>query len=105
MCVPPIEVRIEPEVLKLKRKGEFVAFITVPRDYHIEDWNLHDITCEGAPAKYGFAHGNVYYARFRTQDLQNVTPGKAVTLTVKGVFQKDGKEALVQGSDTIMAIK
>jgi hypothetical protein len=104
-CVPPIEVRIEPEVLKLKRKGEFVAFITVPHDYHMEDWNLHDITCEGAPAKYGFAHGNVYYARFRTQDLQNVTPGKAVTLTVKGAFQKDEKEALVQASDTIMVIK
>jgi hypothetical protein len=105
MCVPPIEVRIEPEVLKLKKKGEFVAFITVPHDYHIEDWNLHDITCEGAPAKYGFAHGNVYYARFRTQDLQNVTPGKSVTLTVEGVFQKDGKEALVQGSDTVRVIK
>jgi feruloyl esterase len=106
MCVPPIEVRIEPEMLNLKRKkGEFVAFITVPHDYHIKDWNLHDITCEGAPAKYGFAHGNVYYARFRTQDLQNVTPGKSVTLTVKGVFQKDGKGALVQGSDTVMVIK
>jgi hypothetical protein len=92
-------------VLNLKRKGEFVAFITVPHDYHMEDWNLHGITCEGAPAKYGFAHGNVYYARFRTQDLQNVTPGKSVALTVKGVFQNNGKEALVQGSDTIMVIK
>jgi feruloyl esterase len=105
MCVPPVEVRIEPEVLKLKKKGEFVAFITVPHDYRMEDWDLHDITCEGAPAKYGFAHGNVYYARFRTQDLQNVTPGNAVTLTVKGAFQKDGKEALVQGSDTVRVIK
>jgi hypothetical protein len=34
-----------------------------------------------------------------------VTPGKAVTLTVKGAFQKDEKEALVQASDTIMVIK
>jgi hypothetical protein len=105
MCVPPIEVRIEPEVLNLKKKDAFVAFITVPRDYDMRDWNLQDITCEGAPAKYGFAYGNVYYARFRTQDLQNVTPGKSVTLTVKGVFQNNGKEALVQASDTVRVIK
>jgi hypothetical protein len=105
MCVPPIEVRIEPEVLNLKRKGEFVAFITVPHDYHMKDWNLHDITCEGAPAKYGFAIGNMYIAKFSTQALKDVTPGKSVTLTVEGVFQNNGKEALVQASDTVMVIE
>jgi len=93
-------------VLKLKKKGEFVAFITVPRDYHMKEWNLYDITCEGVPAKFGFAHGNIYVAKFDTEDLRDVVvPGKSVTLTVKGVFYHDGKDALVQGSDTIMVIK
>lgn len=101
MCVPPIDVNIVPEALNLKSKGVFTAFITIPRDYDMRDWNLQDITCEGAPAKFGFAHGNVYYATFRIQDLQDVTPGKSVTFTVKGKFQKDGKDALVQASDTI----
>ena len=100
MCVPPINVNIVPEVLNLKSKGVFTALITIPRDYDMRDWNLHDITCEGAPVKFGFSHGNVYYATFRTQDLQGVTPGKSVTFTVKGKFTK-GQDALVQASDTV----
>ena len=104
-CVPPINVNIVPESMNLKRNGVFTAFITVPPDYDMKDWNLQDITCEGAPAKFGFAHGNVYYATFFTKDLQNVTPGKSVTFTVKGKFQKDGKDALVQANDTIKVVK
>jgi len=99
-CVPPIDVNIVPEALNLKSKGVFTALITIPRDYDMRDWNLRDITCEGAPAKFGFAHGNVYYATFRIQDLQGVTPGKSVTFTVKGKFTK-GQDALVQASDTV----
>jgi hypothetical protein len=105
ICVPPIEVRIKPETLSLKSKGVFTAFITVPRDYRMRDWNLQDVTCEGASAKLGFAVGNVYTATFRTQDLQDVSPGKSVILTVKGKFQRDGKDALVQASDTVKVIK
>ena len=104
-CVPPIDVHIVPEALNLKRKGVFSAFIAIPPDYDMRDWNLQDITCEGASAKFGFAHGNVYYATFFTKDLENVTPGKSVTFTVKGKFQKDGKDALVQASDTIKVVK
>jgi len=105
MCVPPIEVRIAPELLNLKRKSLFSAYITVPDDYRIKDWNLYDITCEGAPAKFGYARGNGYYAIFSTEDLQNVTPGEEVTLTVKGTFTYDGKQSQIQASDTVRVIK
>jgi hypothetical protein len=104
-CVPPIDVRILPETMNLRKKGVFTAFITIPRDYHMRDWNLYDITCEGAPAKHGFAVGNTYTATFRTQDLQNIKPGKSVTLTLKGKFRKDGKDALVQASDSVKVVK
>jgi feruloyl esterase len=104
MCVPPIEVRIKPEALNLKRRGKFTAFITVPHDYRMRDWNLQDITCEGAPAIFGRARKNVYIAKFCTQDMQDVTPGKSVTLTVKGEFYNDGVPALVQASDTVRVI-
>jgi len=104
-CVPPIDVKIVPETLSLKSKGVFTAFINVPRDYRMRDWDLQDVTCEGASAKLGFAVGNIYTATFRTKDLKNVTPGKSVTFTVKGKFQKDGKDALVQASDTVRVIK
>jgi feruloyl esterase len=106
MCVPPVEVRIEPEVLNLNRKGVFTAFITIPRDYRMKDWNLQDVTCEGVPAKFGFAHRNVYIAKFDSEDFQDLlTPGESVTLTVKGVFSQDGKDALVQASDTVRVIE
>jgi hypothetical protein len=106
MCVPPVEVRIEPEILNLKRKGMLTAIITVPQDYHMRDWNLHDVTCEGVPAKFGFAHANVYIAKFDSEDFQDVlTPGESVMLTVKGVFNHNGKEALVQASDTVRVIE
>jgi hypothetical protein len=105
MCVPPIDVRIKPETLNLKRKGVFTASIIVPPDYHMRDWNLQDITCEGASARFGFALGNVYYATFFTQDLQNVSPGRSVTFTVKGKFQRSGQDALVQASDRVRVIK
>jgi feruloyl esterase len=105
-CIPPVEVRIKPEVLNLKRKGVFTAFITIPRDYRMKDWDLHDITCEGVPPKFGFAHGNVYITKFDTEDFQDIlTPGESVTLTIKGVFSHDGKDALVQASDTLRVIE
>jgi len=101
-CVPPIEVRIEPGVMNLKKKGVFTAFITVPEGYRMKEWKLQDVTCQGAKARSGFAVGKTYIATFRTQDLQRVTTGKSVEeLTVRGSFNRGGKKALVQASDTV----
>jgi feruloyl esterase len=104
-CVPPVEVRIEPETLNLKSKGEFTAFISVPKGYDIKDWDIHNVSCEGAPAVKGMISGNTFTAKFNRQDLKNVSPGEAVVLTVKLAFNHDGKEALTQGSDTIRVMK
>ncbi len=106
MCVPPIEVRIEPETLNLKSKGEFTAFITVPEGYDIRDWNIGNISCEGAPAIKGMVSGDgrTYIAKFKRQDLKDVRAGEELTLTVKGTFTRNGKKALIQASDTIRVI-
>lgn len=107
MCVPPIEVRIEPETLNLKSKGEFTAFITVPEGYNIRDWNIANLSCEGAPAVKGMVSddGRIYIAKFKRQDLKGVEPGDAVTLTVKGTFTYNGKLAQIQASDTVRVIQ
>ena len=105
MCVPPIDVRIEPETLNLKSNGVFTAFITVPEGYSLKDWNIGNLSCEGALAKQGKLSGNAYTAKFNRQDLINVTPGDAVSLTVKGTFTHNTKQALIQASDTIRVIK
>ena len=104
MCVPPIEVRIEPETLNLKSKGIFTAFITVPEGYILREWNIANLSCEGAVAVKGTFSRNTYIAKFNRQDLIGVTPGDAVTLTVKGTFEVDGQKALIQAGDTVRVI-
>lgn len=104
-CVPPIEVRIEPETLNLKSKGEFTAFITVPEGYDIRDWNIGNLECDGAPMVKGVLSGNTYTAKFSRRDLVGVAPGDAVTLTVKGTFTYDGNLAQIQASDTVRVIE
>jgi feruloyl esterase len=103
-CVPPIEVRIEPETLNLRSKGKFTAFITVPKGYNIRDWNIDNVSCQGAPAVKSMISRNTYIAKFNRQDLVNVTAGDAVTLTVKGTFTHNGQQAQIQASDTIRVI-
>lgn len=105
MCVPPIEVRIKPETLNLSSKGEFTAFITVPEGYSVRDWNIANLSCESASAKKVTISENMYIAKFNRQDLKGVQTGDAVTLTVKGTFIRNGKQAQIQGSDTIRVIK
>jgi hypothetical protein len=100
-CVPPIEVKIAPNVLNLNRHGILTAFITVPEGYHMRDWNLQDVMLAGAKARSGLAVGNKYIATFRTQDLQNVSAGKSIELTVTGSFNRSAKKALVQATDTV----
>ena len=65
MCVPPIDTQIEPETLNLKRKGVFTAFITVPEGYNMADWNIGNLSCEGAPAVNGVQSGNANIATVR----------------------------------------
>jgi hypothetical protein len=105
MCVPPVEVRLEPETLNLKSKDVFTAFITMPRGFDVRDWHIHDVTCEGASAVKGMAFREGYIATFRTRDLKEVSLEKAVVLTVKLAFYHDGKDALTQGSDTVRVIR
>ncbi len=96
---------MEPETLNLKSKGEFTAFITVPQGYNIRDWNIANLSCEGASAVKGMISGNTYVAKFKRQDLQGVQIGDEATLTVKGTFTHDGKLALIQASDTVRVVK
>lgn len=105
MCVPPIDVKIAPDTLNLKSKGLFTAFISVPEGYKLNDWNIGNLTCEGAPMVSGVLSGNTYVAKFNRQDLSGVSAGNSVTITVKGTFTYDGKVAQIQASDTVKVIR
>jgi feruloyl esterase len=102
MCVPPIEVSIKPKTINLKKKGVVTAFITVPEGYDFEDWNIGDLTCEGAPTIEEKLTKNKYIAKFRAQDFVGIEPGQKVELTVKGTFSPDdSRVALIQASDKV----
>ncbi len=101
MCVPPIEVSINPATINLKSNGVFTAVVSVPRGYKLSDWNMGNLTCEGASPVNGVLSGNAYTAKFNVKDLVGVSTGDAVTLTVKGTFTKGGKVAQIQASDTV----
>lgn len=104
-CVPPIHVEIDPKTVNLKNRGVFKAVITVPEGFNIKDWNINSLTCEGASnIKGAVVCKNAYVAQFKTADLSNVSTGNDVTLTVKGMFTRNGKNAKIQASDTVRVI-
>ena len=76
-------VIIKPETLNLASKGVFTAFILLPEEYDVRDINMSTVVCEDAPAVRGIVAGNIYIAKFKRQDLANVSTGN-VTLTVTG---------------------
>lgn len=105
MCVPPIEVKITPKTFNLSnKKGTITAKISVPKGYDIKDWNIGNLTCEGATMTKGVSSGKTYTAKFNKEDLV-LTPGDAVTVTVKGTFTYETKQAQIQASDTIRVIE
>ncbi len=107
MCVPPVEIRIEPQTINLKSKGVLTVFITVPAGFDVRDWGISDLECQGAPMTKGSVskNGRTYTAKFRVQDLANTAAGKAVTFKVEGLFKKGGEQALLLGFDVVRVIK
>jgi hypothetical protein len=98
MCVPPVEVSIQPETLSLSSKGEFRALITVPEGFNVRDWGVSNVVCEGAPPVKGTVTdgGRTYTAEFKVSGLEGVTPGKQ-KFTVKGIFQHNRGTPQFQG--------
>lgn len=109
----PVKVRIEPETMNLKSNGVFTAFFTLPKKgcHNKHNFNKKDrfeltAVCEGAPAVKGTAikHGDGYIAKFRTQDLINITPGDKITFTAYGSFDHHGETFAIEGSDTVKVL-
>jgi len=109
----PAKVRIEPETINLKSNGVFTAFFTLPNGYHKKHhfnkkhWFELTVVCEGAPAMKVMAikRGNGYIAKFRTQDLINITPGDEITFTADAIFNHHGETIAIEGSDTVRVIE
>jgi feruloyl esterase len=109
--IVPTKVKIEPETINLKSNGVFTAFFTLPHDHHKKFRNGKDsfditVVCEGAPAIRGTAnkHGKGFIAKFRTQDLINITPGDKITFTAYAIVDHHGETLAFEGSDTVRVL-
>ena len=101
----PAQVNMTPEKLSLGRPRGFTAIITIPEGYDVRKWETSAVVCEGAPAMKFISRlardGGAYTARFRMEELKNITVGDAVTFTVTAIFEENGKQVAFEGSDTI----
>ena len=96
-CVPPATVRFEPDSLSLNSNGVLTAYLTVPKGYKIEDWDVQNVSCNGVLAANTSVVDNTYIANFRTEDLKGLSTGTAVPLTVTFSMNRNGKVAYTQG--------
>jgi hypothetical protein len=107
ICVPAVEVSIDPNVLSL-HSDLFTAYITLPNGFEAIGWGITDVVCQGAHAVGGAIvdsiHSPIYAAAFRTKDLVGVTPGNAVPFQVNLTFHHEGKQALSQASTTVRVV-
>ena len=90
--------------------GEFTATITFPKGYHVKQTDISAVVCKDYPAVYGrlkgtlSRKGSTYTAKFKPQDLINITAGETVTFTVSVIADQDGKEVTFEGSDTVIVV-
>jgi len=96
------QIEIKPETLNLNSKGLFTAFIDLPEGSDEEDIDISKVVCQGAPAVNAtMADDGRLVVKFDREDLENVSVGDAVELTVTGELT-NGRQ--FKGSDTIRVI-
>jgi lysophospholipase L1-like esterase len=106
--LPPIELRMVPNVLNLRTTGGVVtAVLSVPDGYDLREWGVADVQAEGAPAiSTAFSgDGKTLIAMFNKRDLADIATGEAVTFTVTGTFNQAGAQGPLVGSTTVRVLR
>lgn len=99
----PAKVVIMPKTVNLNWNRRFFAFITLPEGYRAADIDMSTVECGGAHAIRGWVghHKKYIVAVFAREDLNGLTSGSGLKLTVTGNL-KDGTP--FEGSDTVRLI-
>jgi hypothetical protein len=108
------KVNIVPDTINLRSRGVFIAFITLPKKYNVNDVMDGSVACQGVSAirltpmrpirmfRYSKVFPQTFGAIFRTADFQNVKVGNNVQFTVTGtVKSSDGQLLEFSGSDSV----
>lgn len=107
MCLPPVEVNIDPPAISLKGNGWVTATITAASGYWLKDWAISGVTLDGVAAASTWlaGDGNSIVARFATNQLGGLPVGTAVVLSVAGKMQKDGDQGQFVAADLVKVSK
>jgi hypothetical protein len=103
LCLPPVEVSIEPESIHLKGDGWVTATITATSKQKLADWAIRGVTLNGVAAASTalLGDGSSFVARFAKSQLAGLPLGKAVVLSVAGTMQKDGDQGQFIAADVV----
>jgi peptidoglycan/xylan/chitin deacetylase (PgdA/CDA1 family) len=97
-------VRIEPRTLNLDSQGVFTVFVQLPQGYDVRGVDVSSLTCESARALSGTvsnAAGATYVAKFKKQDLADMSNGESVMLRVTGQVAHNGALVHFEGRDAV----
>lgn len=100
------DVEIKPETLNRASKGTITAFIT-SEEFDVKDiiGSTISITCDGCNSVHSVKWNKAdkkFIAKFKTQDLHNVSAGDSVIFVVTGKLNNGD---VFEGSDTIRVIE
>jgi hypothetical protein len=96
-----VNLEIKPETLNLGSKGVFTAFIDGVGSHDLSEIDVSTVECAGAAAVASQIAGDQLLVKFNREDLEGITPGDAVALTLNGQFT-DGQ--WFTGADVIRVI-
>ncbi len=107
LCLPPVEVRIDPQSLNLKGNGWVTATITATSGQKLKDWAISGVTLNGVAAASTWLSGDggSVVARFAKSQLGGLPRGNAVVLSVAGTMQRDGDQGQFVAADLVKVSK
>ncbi len=108
LCLPPVEVNIDPRSINLKSHGVVTAIITSTSGQSLTHWKISDVTLNGVAALSTsfLGDGRSVVARFATSQLGNSLPlGNEVVLGVAGTMRRDGNQGQFIAADLVKVRK
>jgi len=108
VCTPPMDLVVLPSTLDLRSGPRGVgAFITLGGGFDPAGWSIADVKLEGNPAISLFRRidGRTYVAKFDAAAVNAVPTGAAVTLSLRGVLEKDGARVDFVTDATIQVLR
>ena len=108
LCLPPVEVRIDPRSINLKSgNGWVTASLTSTTGQELTAWAISNVTLNGVAAASTAlsSDGRSYTAKFAKSQFGGLPVGNAVVLSLAGTLQKGGDQGQFIAADLVKVSK